>query len=96
MANAFVGGTPATVYVVIDHRTIFDKISRPVSDHGAQEMGHVLTKTVEQDGVLVIFQHWIEQVGLAPGAVDTGDPSGIPADPSAIMTDDSVARRRHA
>lgn len=51
--------TPTVIYVVIDDRADFDKIDRPASEHITPGVGHCLAKTVEQAGVLVIFQHWL-------------------------------------
>ena len=59
MTNVLVA-TQNTVYVLVDDRAAFDKIDRPARDNGPNQNGHVITKTVEQDGVLVIFQHWME------------------------------------
>ena len=54
---------PAVIYALIEHREAFDKIARPVTDHGMQRGpggGHCLSKSVEQDGCRVVFQFWIE------------------------------------
>jgi hypothetical protein len=40
-----------------------------VKDHGRRPDGsHVLTKTVEQEGVTVVFQHWIASAPLHAAA----------------------------
>lgn len=59
MTNLLVPSTDV-VYVLVEDRESFDKIARPATDHGAKPGGHCLSKTVEQDGVLVIFQHWLQ------------------------------------
>jgi hypothetical protein len=51
--------TPRWICVGVVDRAEFDKISRPASDHGLRPHGHVLTKSVEQRGVIVVFQHWL-------------------------------------
>lgn len=54
------------IFVGVDDREAFDRIAVPVHDHGWNEEGHVLTKTVEQDlgtaKVRVIFQYWIKSL----------------------------------
>lgn len=52
------------VYVLFrddeEGRRRFDEIARPATDHGENHDGsHVLSKTVEQDEVRVIFQFWV-------------------------------------
>lgn len=59
---------PAVVYIGVASRAAFDKLDRPAIDHGEKPNGeHVITKTVEQDGVLVIFQHWVKSSPLPTG-----------------------------
>lgn len=53
-------GHPTIIYVGIKDRADFDRIDRPCSDRGETDAGHVLVKTVEEDGVCVIFQHWLK------------------------------------
>lgn len=62
MSHDYVGDpTDRTVFVIVASREKFDKIKRPEIDHSKREGGNkVLSKTVEQDGVMVIFQHWLE------------------------------------
>ena len=52
--------TPTLAYVLIDDRAEFDKLDRPMIDHGESNGQHVLIKNVEQEGVRVIFQHWLK------------------------------------
>ncbi len=54
--------TPHVIYVLVEDRAAFDKIAMPATDNGAGPRGHVLTKCVEQGGVRVIFQYWIEYI----------------------------------
>jgi hypothetical protein len=63
----FVGVTTRSyIFVGVGSRDEFDKIKRPFEDRGENEEGnHVLVKTVEQDGVHVVFQHWIKHRGKA-------------------------------
>lgn len=59
-ARDFIGvSTPRWIYIGISDRAAFDRIDRPL-DHAEQAGTQVLTKTVEQDEVSVIFQHWLE------------------------------------
>lgn len=68
----FIGVASETlVYVGVADRAAFDRIGVPVRDHGENENGHVLSKTVGnfgRDEVTVIFQHW-----LKPAAGDKSD-----------------------
>lgn len=74
--------TPTCIYVGITERTEFDLIALPVRDDGADGGPKVLVKTMEQDGVIVVFQHHygpkaheeaanevIERLRLGAGAV---------------------------
>lgn len=62
----FIGvALPTIIYVGIASREKFDKIAAPLQDHGENENGHVLIKTVgnmREDEVTVIFQHWIKSL----------------------------------
>lgn len=58
MADSVLIATPRIVYVAIGSRAEFDKLDAPVSE---PESKKVLVKRVEQNGVLVIFQHWLTQ-----------------------------------
>lgn len=49
---------PTAIYVGIVDREEFDKIALPVRDAGANGGNKVLVKSMEQDGVMVVFQHW--------------------------------------
>lgn len=60
MSTDYVGvPDPRLVYVLIADREKFDKIALDVTDHGRKPSGHVLTKSCEQDGVRIVFQHWL-------------------------------------
>lgn len=53
------------VFVLIKERDVFDDLPPPVTDHGIGDHGgHVLTKTIEADGIRVIFQRWLIQPSL--------------------------------
>lgn len=52
--------SPNFIYVGIKDRAAFDMIAALSHDHGLNDNGHVLTKTVEQNGVRVVFQYWIK------------------------------------
>jgi hypothetical protein len=47
------------IYIGVGKREDFDKIAVPEIDHGENDRGHVLTKTVAENGVQVVFQYWI-------------------------------------
>jgi len=58
---------PRLVYVILEDRTEFDKIGIEATDHGANAAGnggHVLSKAVSENGVRVIFQHWLADPAL--------------------------------
>lgn len=63
-AHITVTPTPGLIFILVDDRTDFDKIALPVKDNGPSKRGHVLVKTLEKDGVLVIFQHWLYYVNF--------------------------------
>lgn len=47
------------VYVGLEHRHEFDRIALPVVEHPPNANGlRCATKTLERDGVTVVFQHW--------------------------------------
>lgn len=53
------------VFVGMARRDDFDRIAAPVHDHGENERGHVLTKTVGghgSDEVTVVFQYWLKSL----------------------------------
>ena len=55
IAAAFVGvASPTCIYVGCPVRQDFDTIGVP-----ARASDRVLTKTVEHDGLMVVFQHWL-------------------------------------
>lgn len=47
------------IYVGVADRETFDKIALPMTDHREKGGRHVLSKSVEQRPVMVIFQHWL-------------------------------------
>jgi len=51
---------PHIVYIGIADRAEFDSLDLPCSDHGENDRGHVLVKSLEASGVMVIFQYWIK------------------------------------
>lgn len=67
--QVFVGvATASTVYVGVADRGDFDRIGVPCRDHGENENGHVLTKTVGGHGageVTVVFQYWLKSLTVA-------------------------------
>lgn len=52
------GGT--LIYVLLRERSEFDKIARPCTEHSENEVGHVLTKAVDGEGVYIVFQYWLK------------------------------------
>jgi hypothetical protein len=58
----YVGVVPGgkLVYVLMEKRVEFDKIALPVTDHGEHLTGHVLSKSMDGDGVYVVFQYWLK------------------------------------
>jgi hypothetical protein len=60
-SHDFVGvDTPTTIYVDIASRAAFDKIALDMTDHGENpEDGHVISKSLCQNGVTVTFQYWV-------------------------------------
>jgi hypothetical protein len=59
--QVFVGVVgPHVIYVGIADRAQFDKIAAPCSDHGENDDGHVLVKSVQGYGVMVVFQYWLK------------------------------------
>jgi hypothetical protein len=50
------------IYIGVGKREDFDKIAAPLIDHGENERGHVLSKTVKGDGVQVVFQYWLKSL----------------------------------
>jgi hypothetical protein len=51
-----------SIFIGVGKREDFDKIAVPKIDHGENDHGHVLTKTVEGDGVQVVFQFWLKSL----------------------------------
>jgi hypothetical protein len=61
--QTFVGvTTPTLIYVGIADREAFDRIAAPCTDHGQKPTGHVLSKSVDNGSVLVVFQYWINNM----------------------------------
>lgn len=61
--QTFVGVShPNFIYVGVGSRDDFDRIGVPAIDHGENDVGHVLTKSVEENGVRVIFQFWLKSL----------------------------------
>ena len=50
------------IYIGIGKQEDFDKIAVPMVDHGENDRGHVLAKTVVGGGVQVVFQYWLKSV----------------------------------
>lgn len=49
------------VYVLIADREKFNKLGGPVIDHGDKgDKGHVLSKSIGNDHLYVVFQHWVK------------------------------------
>jgi hypothetical protein len=63
MAKHYVGiADPKLIYVILEDRDEFDLIGLDATDAGENERGgHVLFKSIEANGVRVVFQHWIKQ-----------------------------------
>ncbi|MNT52257.1 hypothetical protein D3C72_1892730 [compost metagenome] len=56
--------TPTCVFVGIADRGEFDRLALPAKDHRQQiselvPRRNVLVKSLEADGVMVVFQHWL-------------------------------------
>jgi hypothetical protein len=49
------------MYVIFEDRPAFDLIDLPMTDHGPQPHGHVITKNIEQGEQYLVFQYWIEK-----------------------------------
>jgi len=59
----FVGvADPQQIYVGIADHIEFDKIAAPCRDPGENDDGHVLIKSIEADGVRVVFQYWLKSL----------------------------------
>ena len=58
----FIGVLPNGEYVFVGmaSREDFDKIALPVIDRGENENGHVLIKTVDSNGISIVFQYWLK------------------------------------
>ena len=61
----FVSVAGATlVYVGLDSRTDFDLIDAHCTDHGENDRGHVLSKSVSDGRVMVVFQFWVKSLTI--------------------------------
>jgi len=71
MAKHYVGiADPKLICVVLEDRDEFDLIGLDATDAGENERGgHVLFKSIEANGVRVVFQHWITIRVCAPGSM---------------------------
>lgn len=49
-----------TIYVGVPERADFDRIDMPCSDHGETGDGQLLSKSIAEHGVLVLFQYWVK------------------------------------
>jgi hypothetical protein len=48
------------IFVHVADREKFEAIRRPTRNQGRRATGHgVLVKTMEQDGFVVVFHHWV-------------------------------------
>lgn len=54
-------GDGKLIYILVAKRCEFDLIALPVIDNGEQENGHVLTKSLDKDGIYIVFQHWLKE-----------------------------------
>lgn len=55
--------SPRVVFIGVGDRAKFDMIDLPLIDHGENENGHCLTKSIQAPdltGALVVFQYWIK------------------------------------
>lgn len=52
---------PGLTYVLVAKREQFDLISLPLTDHGENDQGHVLSKAMDKDGIYIVFQHWLKE-----------------------------------
>lgn len=50
------------IYIGVPDRAAFDRIARPCTDHAPKNL---LTKSIDGDGICVVFQHWLERTALA-------------------------------
>lgn len=63
---------PGLVYILIADREKFDKIALAEMDHGEKGVaGHLWTKSVDRDGVMIVFQHWQRIEREASGGATT-------------------------
>lgn len=65
ISTAHVAGGGTLVYVLLKDRAEFDRLKLEATDHGEDERGgHVLSKSLDANGVMVIFQFWIKSPPL--------------------------------
>lgn len=56
--GVYPGGT--LIYVLMKRRDEFDMIALPVRDSGENDNGHVLSKSLDQGGLCIVFQYWLK------------------------------------
>lgn len=66
--GVYPGGT--LVYILMKNREEFDFLALPVTDHGEDNNGHVLSKSLAADGVHVVFQYWLKSRTYAALSAD--------------------------
>ena len=54
-------GNGKLIYILIAKRDEFDRIVLPATDSGENDNGHVLTKSLDQGGIYIVFQHWLKE-----------------------------------
>jgi hypothetical protein len=54
-------GGGKVIYILIAKRAEFDRIALPVVDNGENDNGHVITKSLDQGGLYIVFQHWLKE-----------------------------------
>ncbi|QOZ25326.1 hypothetical protein [Bradyrhizobium sp. CCBAU 51753] len=57
--GVYPGGT--LIYVLMRKRDEFDLIALPVKDHGENDNGHVLSKTLCDGSMHIVFQFWLKE-----------------------------------
>ena len=54
-------GDGKLIYILIASRDEFDRIALPAIDNGENDNGHVITKSLDQGGLYIVFQHWLKE-----------------------------------
>lgn len=64
--SMFVGIGPQGKFICVGlkSREDFDHIDLPCIDHGENEKGHVLSKSLDDGNVMVVFQYWIKSLTI--------------------------------